>query len=47
MQHGLYGSTKQVKALYLSLCEVQVNGNFIAAQAGQVIVMSEFSLQFS
>lgn len=44
---AVFSETNEVKVLYLSLGEVQVNSNFIAAKAGQVIVMSELSLQLS
>lgn len=33
--------------MYLSLCEVQVDGDLVAAEPGQVVVVGELSFQFS
>lgn len=33
--------------MYLSLCEVQVDGDLVAAQPGQVVMVGELSLQLS
>lgn len=32
---------------YLSLCEVQIDGDLVAAEPGQVVVVGELSLQLS
>lgn len=37
----------QGKALYLSLCEVQVYSDLVATQPGQVVMVGELCLQFS
>lgn len=35
------------KVVHLSLCEVQVDGDLVAAEPGQVVVVGEFSFQLS
>lgn len=34
-----------IRLLYLSLCEVQVDGDLVAAEPGQVVVVGELGLQ--
>lgn len=34
-----------MRCLYLSLCEVQVDGYLVAAEPGQVVMMGELCLQ--